>query len=165
MGFLSLFAFCLNHYQLFFLDRQNHCTQREKLFLQKGRKDDLRRPQAEDDAAHGQETGQRELQTDGEQQEHDPDLGHEVHGLVVGNPRHGMRPDQDADGEISEDGGQSHPTHQHHGEDGADEEDEHPVEWTMVQLAPTYVYAESVTEFPLYAQRVRYRAVYPGMNL
>ena len=81
-----------------------------------GRAEHLQRPQAEHLAAQRHHARPGEFQAQGEQQEDHAQLGQQMRGVGLGECAHGMRAQDQPDGDVAEDGRQSHATRERHDE-------------------------------------------------
>ena len=76
----------------------------------------LQEAQAEDDALHGKEPRQRELQSDREHQKDDAELGQMAHPAGIIDEMQNVRPEQDANQQIAEHRGHAGTAQQNHGQ-------------------------------------------------
>ena len=90
----------------------------------RGREHHLQPAHAEHLGLHRDHPRQRELEAEREDQEHDADLGEQVHGPGVGSEPERMRPEQHPDHEVTEDRRQCEAAHQAQHDDGAREQDQ-----------------------------------------
>ncbi len=91
----------------------------------RGRQRDLGTADAEHFAAHRDEPGQRELESEREDQEHHAEIGEQARGLVVGRQTERVGTQHEADREIAQDGGQRELAHGGDHDDRCREQDQH----------------------------------------
>src|SRR3546814_10242206 len=75
-----------------------------------------------DEPAHRLEPGQRQVQADREQEKDDPELRHDLDGIEVLNEPQSVRADDQAGGEITQNGGHPQALQHRHDDDGRSEE-------------------------------------------
>src|SRR3546814_6475138 len=77
-----------------------------------------------DEPAHRLEPGQRQVQADREQEKDDPELRHDLDGIEVLNEPQSVRADDQAGGEITQNGGHPQALQHRHDDDGGEQQDE-----------------------------------------